>query len=141
MASPSIIHSAGGQAGSHTHEVNNVTGGTADKSENSKFKTRPEDDQRVKREQNAKDGEENQFFLTGVNVQNQDIEQYKVMEKQEAIEAEPVSPTSDEASFLAQEELNASTIDKYKMIAVVDSGRSLSNNEVSILFVRFDIGG
>ena len=98
----------------------------------------------VKREQNdqnAKDGEENQFFLTGVNVQNQDIEQYKVMEKQEAIEAEPVSPTSDEASFLAQEELNASTIDKYKMIAVVDSGRSLSNNEVSVLFVRFDIGG
>lgn len=67
--------------------------------------------------------------MTGVNVRNQDIEQYAVMEKQEAIEAEPASPTTDEASFLAQEELNAATIDKYKMIAVVDSGRSLSNNE------------
>ena len=136
MASPSVIHSAGGeQVGSQRNETHNVTGGTVDKSDNSKFKTRPEDDQGVKREQNAKDGEENQFFLTGVNVQNQDIEQYAVMEKQEAIEAEPVSPTSDEASFLAQEELNAATIDKYKMIAVVDSGRSLSNNEVSEIFL------
>lgn len=33
--------------------------------------------------------------------------------------------------MLADQEMSAAIIDKYKMLAVVDSGRSFCNNEVS----------
>ena len=39
---------------------------------------------------------------------------------------------SDEVlDLLAKEEYNAQQIDQYKMVAVVDAGRSFANNEVS----------
>ena len=42
---------------------------------------------------------------------------------------------SDNAAELyALEEQKAAEVDKYKMIAVVDSGRTFANNEVSITF-------
>ena len=73
---------------------------------------------------------ESNFFLTGVNVQNQDIEQYALMDRPHE-ESQPVSQRVDVDEFLAYEEQSASLVDKYKMIAVVDAGRSFANNEVS----------
>ena len=47
---------------------------------------------------------------------------------------------SDNAAELyALEEQKAAEVDKYKMIAVVDSGRTFANNEVSISFMSLVI--
>ena len=47
---------------------------------------------------------------------------------------------SDNAAELyALEEQKAAEVDKYKMIAVVDSGRTFANNEVSITFMSIMI--
>jgi len=85
----------------------------------------------VKRESDLAGQEaESNFFLTGVNVHNKDIEQYALEEKpNEESHMGPVRMSQDD--FLAQEELVAHKVDKYKMIAVVDTGRSFANNEVS----------
>ena len=63
-------------------------------------------------------------------MQNQDIEQYALMDKP-AEETQPVSQRVDVDEYLAYEEQTAGLVDKYKMIAVVDAGRSFANNEVS----------
>ena len=36
---------------------------------------------------------------------------------------------------MAMDEENAAKVDKYKMVAVVDAGRSFANNEVSSLLI------
>jgi len=42
----------------------------------------------------------------------------------------------EQTDFIAQEELTASQVDKYKMVAVVDAGRSFANNEC--VYVNMD---
>lgn len=76
------------------------------------------------------DEPESNFFLTGVNVQNQDIEQYALMDRP-AEEEQPISERVDVDQDSVQDEQSAGLIDKYKMLAVVDAGRSFANNEVS----------
>ena len=44
---------------------------------------------------------------------------------------QPISERVDIDQYLAQEEQTASLVEKYKMVAVVDAGRSFANNEVS----------
>lgn len=44
----------------------------------------------------------------------------------------PKSERIETRDLLIEQELNAAMIDKYKMLAVVDSGRSFCNNEVSV---------
>lgn len=77
-----------------------------------------------------------EFFLTGVNVQNQDIQPYAI-EAEQQVEPSPRSERIDTKDLLIDQEINASIVDQYKMVAVVDSGRSFCNNEVSQMNSRF----
>ena len=93
-----------------------------------------DDANKVAEREDAKD--DGGFFLTGVNVQNQDIEPYSVEDEQpNEVHGETDVMSDNAAELYALEEQKAAEVDKYKMIAVVDSGRTFANNEVSITFM------
>ena len=68
------------------------------------------------------DTEDSNFFLTGVNVKtgDQDVQSYVVEDDQEIVEQVQTE--------LTEEQILAQIIDRYKLVAVVDSTRSFSND-------------
>ena len=68
------------------------------------------------------DTEDSNFFLTGVNVKtgDQDVTSYVVEDDQKIVDQVQTE--------LTEEQILAQIIDKYKLVAVVDSTRSFSND-------------
>ena len=75
--------------------------------------------------------------MTGVNVTTQNVAGYEVLGSDEN-ENEPISARVEEE--IAEEELSSAEVDGYKLIAVVDSARSLCRDEcVYVNMKRNDI--
>lgn len=65
----------------------------------------------------------NNFFVTGVNIDDADTKN------------EPLDTPTIEAITGPAKEMDASIVDKYSLIAVVDAARILSNTDVRILCI------